>query len=39
MIYRLLPFLLTFIAGRVKKSQKAKRAAQTQARRTARKGR
>ena len=33
MIYRLLPFLLTFIAGRLKKSQKAKRAAQNQSKR------
>lgn len=39
MIYRLLPFLLTFIAGRVRKSQKAKRATQNQARRTTRKRR
>lgn len=39
MIYRLLPFLLTFVARRLKKSQRAKRATQTQARRTARKGR
>lgn len=39
MIYRLLPFILTFIARRVSKSQKAKRATQNQARRTTRKGR
>ena len=31
-IYRLLPLILTFVAGRLKKSQKAKRATQNAAR-------
>jgi hypothetical protein len=38
-IYRLLPLLLTFIAGRLKKSQKAKRATQNAARSTSRSSR